>query len=90
VPVIVSESVGAKDCVREGVDGFVVPVRDVEALADRLLWLCDHSGQRDAMGEKARDRAKAYSWDAYRARLADKIQALSDQHAAPRAMVVAR
>ena len=90
VPVIVSESVGAKDCVREGVEGFVVPVRDVEALADRLLLLRDHPGQRDAMGRQARDRARGYSWEAYRSRLAERIQALSDQHAAPRAVAAAR
>ena len=79
LPVIVSDHVGAKDCVREGVDGFIVPVRDIEALADRLLWLHDHPSQRDAMGARARERAMGYSWEAYRYRLAEKIQALADR-----------
>ena len=84
VPVIVSECVGAKDCVREGVDGFIGPVRDVEALADHLQWLYNHPSQRDAMGQNARDRATGYSWDAYRARLVEKIQTLAGRRTSMR------
>src|SRR5665213_1093672 len=36
VPVIVTEHVGAKDMVRAGDNGFVVPPRDVDALADAI------------------------------------------------------
>ena len=77
LPVIVSDHVGAKDCVREGVDGFVVPVRDADAIAERLRWLrADRSRQR-RMGLNAREQALRYTWDAYRQRLLAKIESLA-------------
>src|SRR6267143_2344609 len=39
LPVIVSDMTGAADVVREGQNGFVVPVRDVEALKRKTLYL---------------------------------------------------
>ncbi len=77
VPVIISDHVGAKDCVRDGVDGFVVPMRDVDAIAERLRWLhADRSRQR-RMGRNAREQALRYTWDAYRQRLLAKIETLA-------------
>ncbi len=58
LPVIVSESTGAKDCVREGQDGFIVPDRDVEAIKARLLELYTHPERRRRMGTSARRRAE--------------------------------
>jgi glycosyltransferase involved in cell wall biosynthesis len=63
VPVIVSEQVGAKDVVREGVDGFVIPVGDRDALAERLAHLRDRPSQRERMGAAARQRAEQYSFE---------------------------
>jgi glycosyltransferase involved in cell wall biosynthesis len=39
VPVIVTEDTGMKEHVREGVDGYVVPAGDPDALLDRLEHL---------------------------------------------------
>ena len=76
LPVIVSDHVGAKDCVREGVDGFVVPMRDADAIAERLAWLAADRGRGQQMGRKARRQALECSWDAYRARLMGKVESL--------------
>lgn len=75
VPVIVSSNVGAKECVRDGVDGFVVPARDPRAIAERLEWLYADETRRDRMGLSAREQAMKYTWDAYRERLLGKIEA---------------
>ncbi len=64
-PVVVSENTGTRDAVRDGVDGFVVPIRSPDAIADKLAWLHDHPAERAAMGRAARERALGYPWTRY-------------------------
>jgi glycosyltransferase involved in cell wall biosynthesis len=63
LPVIVTENVGAT--IRDGQDGFVVPIRDPDALADRLLQLYQDDDLRRAMGESARQYVQRFTWKAY-------------------------
>ena len=66
VPVIVSENCAAgSDIVRDGVDGFVIPIRNVEVLKDRLLRLYHNQELKEIMGQNAAMRAKAFSWQSY-------------------------
>jgi glycosyltransferase involved in cell wall biosynthesis len=74
LPVIISENVGAT--VRDGQDGFVVPIRDAEALAAKLLYLYEHPAERQAMGRSARQFVSRYTWPAYHAELAEHYRAL--------------
>jgi len=64
-PVVVSENTGARDIVREGVDGFVVPIRSPDAIAEKLQWLHDHPSERADMGRAAREQAIRFPWDRY-------------------------
>jgi glycosyltransferase involved in cell wall biosynthesis len=57
-PVIVSENVGAKDLVVEGVNGFVVPIRDPQAIADRLALLHSDRQLLHRMSRAAREIAR--------------------------------
>ncbi|MFP4056672.1 MAG: glycosyltransferase family 4 protein [Candidatus Brocadiia bacterium] len=61
-PVIVSENTGSKDAVREGRDGFVVPIRSPDAIAAKLQWLRDHPRERAEMGRQAREQAERFPW----------------------------
>ncbi len=70
-PVVVSENTGSKDAVREGVDGFVVPVRSPEAIAEKLQWLYDHPAEREAMGAAARQQAEKLPWERHGADLVE-------------------
>ncbi len=65
LPVIITRNVGAADCVREGMDGFVVNVRNPEALREKIVYLYEHAGERKSMGEAARAQALKFTWDAY-------------------------
>jgi glycosyltransferase involved in cell wall biosynthesis len=70
LPVIVTAHCGAADLVEEGVNGFVVPPRDVDALAERLQWL-ERDPQRAAlMGAAARCTAERCTQTAYNRQLA--------------------
>lgn len=72
LPVICSEHVGAKAVIREGVDGFVVSVRDVQALKERILFSYENPSLCKDMGKEALENAVTnYSWDKYGERITD-------------------
>jgi len=48
----------AGSVVRDGIDGFIVPERDAEALADRIEELVENRELRDRMAAAAREHAK--------------------------------
>ena len=59
LPVVTTNAGGMAEAVSDGIDGYVVPVRDIPALADRLKRLLTDAGQRERMGRSARSRAEA-------------------------------
>ena len=69
VPVIVSENTFGTDVVLDGYNGYVVPIRDVDAIVDRVRTLADDESLRIRMGLEARRTAERYSWDAFGHRL---------------------
>ncbi len=60
LPVVTTNAGGMAEAVSDGIDGYVVPVRDIPALADRLKRLLTDVGQRERMGRSARSRAEAH------------------------------
>ena len=59
LPVVTTKAGGMAEAVSDGVEGYVVPVRDIPALADRLKILLTDPDQRERMGRSARFRAEA-------------------------------
>lgn len=80
VPVIVTAN-GPSDIVRHGIDGFIVPQRDPQAIAERLEQLYGDEDLRQQMGLAARQRAQAFGWDTFahgaQAALTGALQACS-------------
>src|SRR5207249_3759840 len=56
LPVVATGQGGVPDLVEDGVTGFLVPVGDAAAVADRLATLIQQPGLRSTMGEKGRKR----------------------------------
>jgi glycosyltransferase involved in cell wall biosynthesis len=75
-PVIVSEMVGAKDLVTEGKTGWIVPVEDVAALAERMAWCARHPEEVRALAGSCRRAAEGATWPAYHQRLAALVRSL--------------
>ncbi len=75
VPVIATPNTGS--VVRDGLDGFLVPPRDVAALMEKIELLYREPGRRAMMGASARRRAEEFTWAAYRDRLATFFDGLS-------------
>lgn len=71
LPVIMTENCGAE--IRDGVDGFRIPIRDVQALKDKILLLYEDKGLREQMSINARQWAEQHSWEKYRERIASTL-----------------
>lgn len=54
IPVVASHVGGIGEIIRDGVDGFLIPPDDIEALADRLSRLLDNTSLRAELGQNAR------------------------------------
>jgi starch synthase len=63
---------------RDGVEGFLVPSRDVDALADRMIRLGLDPTLRARMGASARRRAEAFDWARYHAAVRGAIADVMD------------
>jgi glycosyltransferase involved in cell wall biosynthesis len=66
LPVIATHNTGAADVVREGIDGYILPSRNVKRLQEAILWMYNHPHERLEMGINASARAKeSFSLDVY-------------------------
>ncbi len=82
LPVITTPN-GPGDIVRDGVDGFLVPPRDVDAIVERLERLRANPQLRDQMARNARIRAQEFTWDAYRKKAVTALRGWLDGVQAP-------
>jgi glycosyltransferase involved in cell wall biosynthesis len=73
LPVIVSENAFGREILQDGRDCFVVPIRDSEAIAQRLRELQGDPNLRVEMGQAARRRAEAFTWSAFADRIREAI-----------------
>jgi glycosyltransferase involved in cell wall biosynthesis len=73
LPVITTINAGS--VVRDGVEGFIVPIRDIDALVERIERFRRDPDLVATMGEAARRRALDFTWSAYRARVASQLDA---------------
>ncbi|KXK51494.1 MAG: group 1 glycosyl transferase [Chloroflexi bacterium OLB13] len=61
-PVIASAVGGLQYLIRDGETGFLVPVRDPEALAERIRQILTDPNLRDTLAQAAANRAVQYDW----------------------------
>jgi D-inositol-3-phosphate glycosyltransferase len=61
-PVIGSDVGGLSFSIEHGFNGYLVPGRDPDALADKVALLLRHPGLRDQLGEQAVRWAERYAW----------------------------
>ena len=74
LPIICTKNSGVSDLVEEGVNGFVIPCADVEAIREKMQWFVDHPDRIREMGAAARETAKKYTWDAYNENVVKTLQ----------------
>jgi glycosyltransferase involved in cell wall biosynthesis len=77
LPVIATRNSGGTDLIRDGESGYLVPIRDVDALAGRLAVLLSQPALRRAMGQAARETVLGgYTWAHYQERVAEAYAVL--------------
>jgi glycosyltransferase involved in cell wall biosynthesis len=69
-PVVTTDAGHVRSIVDDGREGFVVPIGDVAALAERLSSLLRDRGLARDMGARGRDRARDHAVEAIAAKLA--------------------
>ncbi len=58
-PIITTDAPGCRETVTPGQNGLLVPVQDVDALADAMVELCDDPARMRTMGTCSRDLAES-------------------------------
>lgn len=71
LPVIATPHTCAPDVMEHDRHGFIVPIRDAEAIAARIAWGMDNRAELAAMGEAAALRARQFTWERFRAGVRD-------------------
>jgi glycosyltransferase involved in cell wall biosynthesis len=78
LPVVLSTNTFGSDIVTDGQDGYIVPIRDADAIAYRLRHLYEHESSRLALARRARATAERYQWQDF----GDRVIAVIDQNGA--------
>lgn len=77
LPVIVTPNAGASEMICDGREGFVVPIRSAEAIAEKLEILRRDREMLAEMARRAQITAEKNSWDHYRNRWARTLRNLA-------------
>lgn len=78
LPVIGCDDTGATDCITPGENGFLVPGRNTEALADAILWCYQHRDALPQMGRVSRARIEGeFTLAHYHERLVSLYESLA-------------
>jgi glycosyltransferase involved in cell wall biosynthesis len=54
-PIVTFDVEGAKEVVKDGVNGFIVSSKDIDALVDKVGYLLADTKRAKSMGERGRD-----------------------------------
>jgi glycosyltransferase involved in cell wall biosynthesis len=74
LPVITTPNTCGPDVISEGVDGFIVPIRNPEAIAEKIEILNLNRDRLATMSLAAEAKARQLTWASYRARLISDIK----------------
>jgi starch synthase len=73
LPVITTSHTCGPDVIEEGVEGFLVPIRDSAAIAEKLDRLARDRNLLAEMSQAARKKARSLSWTDYRRRIVEVV-----------------
>ncbi len=73
-PVVTTPCGGGPECITDGIDGWIVPPRNIDALVERFRDAAANRDRLFAMGQAARQRAERWTWRDAGAALAGALQ----------------
>ena len=76
LPVVVTDGPGNRDAVDSGVEGYVVPVSDTQAMASALVRLALDPTEQATLGQNAKLKGQSYTWPEIAKQYADAMSRL--------------
>lgn len=76
IPVITTPNTAGPDIITDGIEGFIVPIRDEAALQEKIEWCYQNPEALAEMGRAARLKAEQLSWQTYRYQLNQTVHQL--------------
>ncbi|SNT36805.1 Glycosyl transferases group 1 [Tropicimonas sediminicola] len=70
LPIISTPNTAAPDLITDGTEGFIVPIRDPDAIAERITRLAEDEDMRQSMAASALVLAERSPWSDYEAEIA--------------------
>jgi glycosyltransferase involved in cell wall biosynthesis len=64
-PIVATDADGLLDILTDGHDAVIVPKRNADALADKIIWAIDNPAERMRLSEAARETGQAYDIAAF-------------------------
>lgn len=52
-PIITTDAPGCRETVVEGINGFLVPVKDVSKLSEKMIWMIENKDKLEEMGQES-------------------------------------
>ncbi|MEL7067688.1 MAG: glycosyltransferase family 4 protein [Cyanobacteria bacterium J06581_3] len=80
IPIITTPNTAGPDIITDGVEGFIIPIRDVAALKAKLEWCYQNPQAVAEMGKAARKKAEQLTWERYRSDLGTKVKELIESY----------
>lgn len=69
MPVIVTPNCGASNVITDGKEGFIVPIRDVDALKEKILFCYNNPDKVKQMGVDAKKASKIFDLELFSSRI---------------------
>lgn len=82
LPIIATHNTGGVDLVtNDGQEGFIVPIRDVNALKEKILFLYNNKNTSKHMGSLAKKKVEyGFKWEDYGERYFQNIMKILEKH----------
>ncbi len=73
IPVITTINAGPGDSIVDGVNGYIIPIRSHEAIAEKIQHLANNRELLNQMKLAAQEQAKKSSWELYQEKLVSSV-----------------
>ncbi len=80
LPAICTVNTGGPDLIENDREGFIIPIRDVEALKEKILFFYDNPKECYKMGQNAKRKVqKGFTWNDYGKRMIREYKKILDK-----------
>jgi len=81
LPLVCTTNTGGDDLIENGEEGFVIPIRDINAIKEKILFLYNNQELCKEMGIKAKKRVSSgFSWEDYGNRYVENLEKIYEKN----------